>query len=347
VIGRKLVDFYLETLAGDLENPDLAQPGMRARIEQDLHEALSTGESDWLSRVHEHAVQRPDGQQLLVQFTTFPIRTQRGNMIGVMTRDVTGQRLAEKELERYRQHLEEMVADRTAQLRREIRERLQVEENLQIMLREVHHRVKNNLSVIISLIELQKGTQEDPRVLAAFQDLQNRAYSMALVHESLYRSPNLAQVNFSSYLSTLVDYLQAAYMPTCCGRPVQINVEAGNVPLGIETAIPCGLMVSELVTNAMKYAFPPEAGGCGHEPCTDSPALGQISVRLEHAEGPGAPFVLTVCDDGVGFSPGFDWRSAPTLGLQLVRVLARQLGGTLSLDSGCGIAWRFEFEERK
>ncbi len=338
VIGRKLIDIYYECLA--VEPPD---DETRRAAEQKIEEVLQTGQAAWFNHAHENEVRRPDGQRRFIQSTSFPILSQRGYMIGVITRDVTAHRLAELELQHYRQRLEVMVAERTAQLQREIRERRQIEENLHVMLREVHHRVKNNLNVIIALIGLQKDAQSDPRVTAVFEDLQTRAYSMSLVHESLYRSPNLAQVDFSSYLHTLVDYLRTAYAPYGSGQPVRLRVEVENVSLRIETAVPCGLMVNELVTNAMKYAFP-----AGHEACTEGrETLGEISVRLERGAGPSAGlYVLSVRDNGVGFPPGFDWRTAPTLGLQLVRVLARQLGGVLTLDADSGLAWRYEFEER-
>jgi two-component sensor histidine kinase len=269
-------------------------------------------------------------------------------MIGVIARDVTAQRSAEKELDRYRCQLETMVAERTIQLQHEIGERQEVEKNLEVMLREIHHRVKNNLNVMIALIDLQKGAQTDPHTLEVFKDLQTRAYTMALVHESLYRSPNLASVDFSAYLQTLVAYLHSAYRPAwrsveadgdAHGANVRIVVEAHPASLVIETAIPCGLIVNELVTNALKYAFPPDRQGPDPE----------VRVGLEPV-GPyrPGPWRLTIADNGVGMPPGLDWRSAGTLGLQLVRVLARQLGGTLTLaeDAG-GLCWVLAFDERK
>ena len=232
----------------------------------------------------------------------------------------------------------------------DVTERMRYEQQLksslsekEVMLREIHHRVKNNLNVIIALIDLQKAVQSDPQVLLVFKELQTRVYSMALAHESLFRSPNLARIDISGYLQTLVSYLYSAYGPTAAmpGRsPIQYHVEAENVTLKIETAIPCGLIVNELVTNAMKYAFPTgfvsrEASGC------------QITVQLERVAGgsgnepdPGELCLkLTIHDNGIGLASGFDWRATTTLGLQLVQVLVRQLGGQIELETENGVTW--------
>lgn len=338
VLGKKLDRLAISLLPAANNRKDL-----RRSLSAAIKEALRSGESGWLGKVHEKAMALPSGQRRFIQTTAFPIQTERGYMVGLITRDVTGHRQAELELEQYREGLEVMVAQRTEQLQHEIAERQQAEQNLEVMLREIHHRVKNNLNVIIALIDLQKEGQADVQVLQVFKELQARAYTMALVHESLYRSPNLVKVNFSGYLNTLTAYLQSMYGPVDQGLQVRIAVEAENVDLKIETAIPCGLVVNELVTNALKYAFKDgrfkamiEAG--------DQP---QITVRLELDGENENGFILSVCDNGVGLPDGFEWQSATTLGLQLVQVLARQLGGRITLNSSSGAAWRLAFTERK
>ena len=337
--GKLLVDFYY-----DSQPPELRQEYLYAPIQRDVNQALETGKADWLERIIEREICRPDGHRRFIQSIGFPIQTERGWMIGVITRDVTDHRRAELELEQYRQRLEQMVADRTAQLQHEIHERQQAEENLQVMLREIHHRVKNNLSIIVALIDLQKGAHSDPQVLQVFKELQTRAYTMALVHESLYRSPNLAKVDFSGYLRTLVAYLNAAYGSGGRGVPVSARVEAQEVLLKIETAIPCGLIVNELVTNALKYAFPADS----------SIPAGEILVSLTGAAQDCGPdgtgehsYLLTVRDNGVGLAPGLDWQSLSTLGLQLVQVLTRQLGGQIELDAERGTTWQLSFAEHR
>jgi len=237
----------------------------------------------------------------------------------------------------------------------DVSERMQYEQRLEtslaekeVMLREIHHRVKNNLNVIIALIDLQKSTQADPQVLQVFKELQMRAYTMALVHESLYRSPNLAKVDFSKYLQTLIDHLHSAYSPMV-GNPeselqgnvsVDIQLDVQNVSLNVETAIPCGLIVNELVTNALKYGFPAERIHKDGFNC-------QIRIGLYRQEiGEGSPLVLSVSDNGEGLPNDFDLQSVQTLGMQLVQILARQLGGELKREPGPGVNWKLVFTER-
>ncbi len=466
-IGSSVVDIYFQTAP-----PELDLPEVRQLMSHQIAEVNQTGQAFWLGKVMEREVFRPDGERRFTQTINFPIQSERGYMIGSVTRDFTEHRRAELELEEYRQRLEAMVAQRTAELQFEINERQLIEQELvatnavlreseeryrvlvnqspisimvaqdshyvfvnpaglrqlgysdmaelagvkpldtiapesreqvqksmrnelvtspqllmfrrkdgslfqseatavsilyesrpavlliaqdvteriryeqqlegslaekEVMLREIHHRVKNNLNVIIALIDLQKATQTDPQVLQVFKELQTRAYSMSLVHESLYRSPNLAQVDFSGYLQTLVAYLDSAFGASqSAGRtPVRLITETDQVALKVETAIPCGLMVNELVTNALKYAFPPD----------QSVEEGIIRVSLERA---GADqLALTVSDNGVGLPPGLDWKLVSTLGLQLCQVLAQQIGGELALEPSPGVTWRFTFMERK
>lgn len=242
----------------------------------------------------------------------------------------------------------------------DVTDRLRYEQQLmsslsekEVMLREIHHRVKNNLNVIVALIDLQKANQSDPQVLQVFKELQNRVYSMALVHENLFRSPSMAGTDFAGYLQNLTSYLYSGYAPkpeVSGDLPIQLVVEADNIPLRVETAIPCGLIVNELMTNALKYAFPK---GFDRQP--------QITVRLQalpvpQVEGRRASrrspdekkcLRLTVADNGIGFPDHFQWRTTTTLGLQLVQVLARQLGAQILLDSNPGVTWTLTFSEGK
>jgi PAS domain S-box-containing protein len=242
----------------------------------------------------------------------------------------------------------------------DVTDRLRYEQQLmsslsekEVMLREIHHRVKNNLNVIIALIDLQKAGQNDPQVLQVFNELQTRIYSMALVHENLFRSPNMASTDFAGYLQSLVSYLYSGYGPGPGAPgvpPVRLQVEADDVPLRVETAIPCGLIVNELMTNALKYAFPKETA------CGDAPER-LISIRLKHVPGLNggnghcaqseSRLVLTVSDNGIGFPDGFNWRTTSTLGLQLVQVLARQLNAQISLGPQPGVTWNLTFTDRK
>ena len=186
------------------------------------------------------------------------------------------------------------------------------------LLKEIHHRVKNNLQIISSLLRLQSGQLDHPIAKAALEDTQNRVRSMALVHEHLYRSENLAAVDLAAYLDPLCRQLFRALV----ARPGAIRLHLGLVPLRVEIdqAIPCGLLVTELLSNALKHAFPEERAG-------------EVRVELEPSEG-GALWRLVVADDGVGLPAEFDLKQLHSLGLRLVPGLATQMGGQLDIRPG-------------
>jgi PAS domain S-box-containing protein len=206
----------------------------------------------------------------------------------------------------------------------DISDRKRIEEQLkasladkEILLQEIHHRVKNNLSIIISLLNLQSSYVADDTIIDMFIDSQNRIGTMALIHEQLYSSENLAQLNFADYVKNLVNHLLMAYQRTASAE-VELCVDIPSLNLNLETATPCGLVLNELVTNALKHAF-------------SDGRLGKISITLtRHAH----ELQLSVQDNGIGFSPDIDWHNCPTLGLRLVRLLARQLDATLTQDTG-------------
>lgn len=204
---------------------------------------------------------------------------------------------------------------------RDITDRIRAEEALhqslsekEALLKEVHHRVKNNLQIINSLLNLQAAKIKDATIRAMLADSQNRIRSMALVHETLFRSGHLGLVNLTAYLEGLAIQLFRAYG----ANPAQIRlkVEVPRTQIDLERAIPCGLIVNELVSNALKHAFPNQRSG-------------NIRVALERAAG--THYSLTVTDDGIGL-PAESVRAESTLGLQLVRDLAQQLGGLLNCE---------------
>jgi two-component sensor histidine kinase len=211
------------------------------------------------------------------------------------------------------------IVERT-QAEARIREALAEKE---VLIKEVHHRVKNNLQVISSLLSLQAAEIVDANTLDALRESQNRVRTMALIHEKLYQSSDLAHIDFSVYLQSLVTSLVQSYR----GKTdiVEIQVLAEKILLDLDTAIPCGLIVNELVTNSLKYAFPP-----GHS--------GKIQVFCQHR--PNKRYSLTVCDDGVGLPPGFDHTKSTSLGLKLVNSLVYQIEGELIVGAPKGT--RFE-----
>lgn len=199
----------------------------------------------------------------------------------------------------------------------------------EILLKEIHHRVKNNLQVISGLLDLQAHHIKDRGTVNVYKESQNRVITMALIHEKLYQSRDLARVDFVSYIGDLSETLFASYGVSM--DRVQLVLDSEEVDLVIDTAIPCGLIVNELISNALKHAFPD-----GRE--------GRIRVAFRSMAGDN--YSLTVQDDGVGFPQGFDYRKTKTLGLQLVRVLIDQLGGTIHLlDRGAGTTFLIRFHE--
>ncbi|MBY0457757.1 MAG: PAS domain S-box protein [Gemmataceae bacterium] len=195
----------------------------------------------------------------------------------------------------------------------------------EVMLQEIHHRVKNNLQIISTLLDLGSDGITDPAAVAAFRESRARVRSMALIHERLYRSENLARVEFGAYARELAEDLLAAYRAD--DEAVHLVVSVSAPPLPLDVAVPCGLVVNELVSNGLKYAFAGRPGGT-------------IEVSLGRAAG---GLVLAVADDGVGLPPGFDPATAGSFGLQLVVALAEQLGGAVAAGNGAGGAGaRFE-----
>jgi len=198
------------------------------------------------------------------------------------------------------------------------------------LLEEIHHRVKNNLQVVSSLLQLQSAYAKNEEDVAMFKECQNRVRTMAMVHERLYRSQNLASIDFGEHVRDLASMLASSY-PQAAAH-VQLFTEAESVLLELETAIPAGLIVNELVSNALKHAFP-------------DGRRGTLKVSL-HSPAPGQ-VLLSVEDDGVGLPPGFDWDQAHSLGLRMVHDLARQIRGTLEVRQNDGTTFALSFPVAK
>lgn len=214
----------------------------------------------------------------------------------------------------------------------DISERKQAEEQLkkslgekEVLLREIHHRVKNNLQVVSSLLYLQAQKISDPEFQACFLESQNRICSMALAHEQLYQSKNLSEVSVKAYVENLVDQLCQIF--DCSDREIDCCLEIENIELHIEKIIPCGLLITELLSNVYKHAFVDDRKG-------------QVTITIK---GRGSEIMLEVADNGVGFPAEIDYRQASTLGLQLVTALVTQLNGTLEMDRNCGTRFRVRF----
>ncbi len=198
----------------------------------------------------------------------------------------------------------------------------------EILLKEIHHRVKNNLQVVSSLLDLQSRGIEDEEALSTFMEGQNRVKAMALIHQKLYQNENLATIDFAEYAENLMKELATIY-PSAKG--VKTNIQAdGNSAFDIDTAVPLGLILNELISNAYKYAF-------------DGKSAGALNVSVE-ALGDGQ-HQLTVSDSGVGLPSEFDFQKAKSLGLRLVRRLAKQLYGSVTYSHEEGAKFIITFTD--
>lgn len=193
------------------------------------------------------------------------------------------------------------------------------------MLKEIHHRVKNNMQIIISMLNAQADFLEDPQALTAIMDSRNRVNAMALIHQKLYQTDSLSQVNMPEFVRELTDHLLSSYS---LRTSVQTDLHIDDVSLSVTQAIPIGLIINEAVTNSLKYAFPEQPSG-------------MISVTL-NAPGP-AICQLTISDNGTGFPDGLDTARSNTLGLLMIRGLSQQLGGKLTIRNENGVRIQLVF----
>ena len=263
-------------------------------------------------------------------------------------RDISQQKHTEAELEQRVEQRTVELAKLNQELDRHAHELKSSLAEKDLLLKEVHHRVKNNLQVISSLLSLQSQYIQDEDILSALTDSRSRIRSMALIHENLYQSASLAQVDFADYINTLVGYLATSYhiecdrlgegdrtgesetSSPCPPGSVHFDVQVNNVTLGIDAAIPCGLLINELVSNSLKYAFPEATGGT-------------ISIHFTHT----APdqLQLTVRDTGVGLPADSNLDKPTSLGLRLVKALSRQLLGHATIFNDGGTVCQVNFPQ--
>ncbi len=226
-----------------------------------------------------------------------------------------------------------MVKRKTAELRRELFERQMAEKELlasdqnlrqslaekESLLKEIHHRVKNNLQIVSSLLYLQEDYMADPKGVEILRESQNRVKSMALIHEQLYGTVDLAKIDFGRYVQGLTANLFDAY--GIDPARIRLNVRADDVALGVDMAVPCGLIINELVSNSLKHAFLPDTSG----------AI-DIVIRSLDADG----IEIVVADNGIGFAGLTTDVEKRTLGLRLIDTLTTQMDGTLAVETENG-----------
>jgi PAS domain S-box-containing protein len=244
---------------------------------------------------------RKDGSSFPAEASISKVEISGRRFYTVILRDITQRRAADEEL------------------RASLREK-------EVLLQEIHHRVKNNLQVVSSLLSLQSRGMLDEEIRQKFQESQNRVHSMALIHEHLYQSPSLSAINYPQYIRQLAAHLFRSYRVSASRIALQAHIE--DLRLSVDVAVPCGLVINELVSNALKYAFPSGRGG---------------AIRIELRRQPDGLVTLTVSDNGVGLPEEIGFGNTHTLGLRLVGTLVRQLEGNVNVDRSGGTSVHVTF----
>jgi PAS domain S-box-containing protein len=244
------------------------------------------------------------------------------------------------DLEKAKNRLEEKVDERTnellninKELQIEIKERKNVEEQIksslkekEILLKEIHHRVKNNLQIISSLLNLQAADLKDSKILEQFEEIQKRIKSMSLIHEQLYKSKDLTRIDFDKYIYDLTANLSYSYGSKL--DHISFKTKVKSIFLNIDQAIPCGLIINELMSNSIKHGFP-------------RGKKGEILVDFHLDEDNN--YTLIVSDNRLGWREGLDFQSTESVGLKLVNLLTKQLKGTIKLDRNHGTSFKIIF----
>jgi PAS domain S-box-containing protein len=253
-----------------------------------------------------------------------------------IARDVTVRKRIEEELENYRRNLESLVAERTSALEHEVSENKIVQKELanslrekEMLLKEVHHRVKNNMQVISSLLNIQAEMNGNEEFATLLSESQLRIKSMSLIHENLYQSDDLLEIDFDDYIRVLANSLCRFYQTS--GALVDLDIHVADVSLDIESAVPCGLIINELISNSLKHAFVGKQG--------------RGTIRVDFVIE-GCQYILSIQDDGIGLPVGFDITASTTMGMEIVSILTQQLDGTLSISPEAGTRFNISFPRK-
>ncbi len=249
----------------------------------------------------EFVLNRKNGTRVAVEIRTYPVKIKGQTLVLGNVRDITERKRADEQI---RKSLEEK----------------------DILLKEIHHRVKNNLQIISSLLRIKAAGIADRKTQEVFDDIHDRIKSMAILYEMQHQSQELASVDLAEYIKKLTAHLFSMYRKRA--ENVRLRVNVTDVPLDLKKAIPCGLIVTELVSNSLKHAFP--SGG-----------EGEISVEI--CRDRKGKSTLTVRDTGTGLPEGIDFRSSPSLGLKLVMDLIQQLNGTVEVGRENGTEFKIVF----
>lgn len=280
-------------------------------------------------------LERISGERMTHEVTIAAVQQSSSNELAYVgiSRDVTERKITEAELEDYRKNLERIVEERTEALQKEIAENKAIQVDLanslnekELLIKEVHHRVKNNMQVISSLLSIQAEGAEDEVYSDMLNESQQRIKSMALIHETLYQSKDLLRIDFQEYIETLTSSLSRSY--SVPGVSVQVDVNVENVLLDLETAVPCGLVINELVSNSLKHAFHGKQG------------IGVIDIDFVTND---CSYDLRIADNGIGLPDDFDPTKSISMGMEIVSILTKQLEGELSSHNNNGAVFEIKF----
>ena len=288
IIGMKFFDAPWWTHSAEVQET----------IKRDIKECTSGK-----SVVHDVQIQTADGTLMWIEFSMRPIYDEHRNLQYLIPegRDITDRKQAEE------------------QIKASLKEK-------QTLLDEIHHRVKNNMNIVSSLLKLQSNNIENDQIKDILKASQDRVYAMSAVHETLHGTENLSEIDLKSYLSKITTSIFQAYSTD--NRKVKLNSDVDNSLISLNQAYPLGLTINELISNSLKYAFPANR-------------TGEVTVNLKKLD---KELELIVIDDGVGIPEKLDWKNSNTLGLKLVRTLVEnQLDGSIDLDNTNGTRFTIKF----
>ena len=281
-----------------LLNNNLSEINVYTNINNEIREAITNQHS----RIFESNVTTHNIENLWISSTLTPIYDEEGTLkkLVVVDSDITAGKKMQKQIET------------------SLKEK-------DVLLKEIHHRVKNNLQIIISLLNLQTGYIKDEVTLKAVKDGQSRVRSMALVHEKFYQSDELSEIDFAEYIEKLCHFIYQSYGDKT--DRVRLQISGDKIGLDMDTAMPCGLLVNEIVSNSYKYAFPNQEKGT-------------IQIDFKKIDN---KIILLIQDNGVGFPEEYDLERGESLGMQLIQALTSQLDGELVVSRENGTSFKISF----
>jgi PAS domain S-box-containing protein len=323
---------------------EFVYPDDRSAVLASIQKILATTDPTYTGQI-EHRITPRDGSVRYIIARFVPVMGPEGTVIRTLgvNQDITDLKIMESEIRSLNTVLEQRVRDRTealskanVALKEENAQRLEAETKLQsaynekvVLLKEVHHRVKNNLQIISSLFNLQSRYIKDETILSAIRESQNRVKAMALVHEKLYRSEDLSHISLYDYVKFLGTGLFQSYDAKT--RGIRFVPEIHDVDVNIDAAIPIGLIINELISNSLKYAFP-------------DGMRGEIFISVNKE---GNTLTILYRDTGVGIPADLDWKNVPSLGLRLINTLVEQMDGTVELDRTAGTQFTLVVHEKE